>query len=81
MRSYQFQTPVEGFDVVPSDTVDHTRPAWGIYVGVGGDVAIVTANGTVLVHKNVPAGSTIRLGSVRVNVTGTTATDMVGYIY
>lgn len=61
-----------------SDTVAIPGEADALYVGGGGDVAVVLANGgTAIVFKAVPTGTTLQVHMYRVNSTGTTATDLV----
>jgi len=49
----------------------------GLYVGVSGDVAVVTkGHGTSVVFKNVPAGI-LPVRVTKVLSTGTTATDIL----
>lgn len=69
-----------GFAITPSDTVNFTYPVRGIYVGGGGDIAVVFDDDaeTVLVFSAVPAGTTLAIKAKRVNATGTTATLMNG---
>jgi hypothetical protein len=63
--------------ITPSDTVNLTNPAV-IYVGVTGNVQVTTAQGDTVVFTAVPAGSVIPVQVLRVWVTNTTATTMVG---
>lgn len=69
--------------ITKSDTVDITKwyDSWprGIYVGTGGDVAIVTPDGVAVTHKNVASGSYLPIEHRRVNSTNTTASDMVAW--
>jgi hypothetical protein len=51
--------------------------ARSLYVGGAGDVAVVSANDTVTIFEDVPAGSILPVICKRVNATGTTATAMV----
>jgi hypothetical protein len=63
--------------VTPSDTtfVDFH----GLYVGGTGDVSIVTGANNTVVLKTVPAGAYLpHLRVIKVNSTGTTATNIVG---
>lgn len=69
--------PSDGQDVTPSDTVSFAVPCRGLYVGTGGDVACVFANGRATVYHNVPTGSHVPGIFKRVNATSTTATDIV----
>ena len=62
--------------IVPSDSANQ-GPFRGLYVGVAGNITLVTlANNTVL-FSNVPVG-VFPVGCRRVNSTNTTATNMVG---
>ena len=70
----------DGFAVTPSDTVNFTTNARSLYVGVAGDVAVVTPAGTVLLHKNVPAGAILPISAKRVSATNTTASSILGYL-
>lgn len=65
--------------VVPSNTVDLTKPCRGLYVGGAGDIMAVplAAPGTAVLFKAVPAGTVLPIVATRVNATGTTATDIV----
>lgn len=66
------------FSITPSDATDFTKVTRGIYVGVGGDIAVVSKGGVVVVYKDVLSGSIIPFRALRVNSTSTTATDLVG---
>lgn len=54
----------------------------GIYVGTGGDIAVVMAgdgdSSSVTIFSNVPSGSILPVQAKRVNSTSTTASDLVG---
>ena len=70
--------------VAPSDSVDLTlftqrqELTDAVYVGNGGgDVACVDQSGDVTVFTSVPAGTTLRVGVRRINLTGTSATSLV----
>lgn len=67
------------YPVTPSNTTDFPIAFRAIWVGGAGDVAIV-ANGdtTAVVYVGALAGSIIPMRGKRVNVTGTTATNLVG---
>jgi len=69
--------PGDAVAIVPSDTVNLTTAAV-IYVGVGGNVKVTTAQGTAITFTGVVAGSVIPIQVTRVWSTGTTATNMVG---
>ncbi len=60
--------------------VSQAVTARALWVGTGGDVEIVCPDGTVAILKNVPDGSVIPGFCIRVNVTGTSASDIVALI-
>ena len=62
--------------LVPSDTVNQ-GPFRRLFLGVTGDVTLVTLGGTTVLFKAVAKGI-LDVGCSRVNSTATTATDMVG---
>ena len=70
----------DGFSITPSDTNNFVSIARSLYVGVAGDVAVVTPAGTVLVHKGVQAGAILPIMARRINATGTTASSIIGYL-
>jgi len=63
--------------VTPSNTVSFDREMEGLYVGVGGNIGLVLPSGTAITFLGVPTGSILPVRCIRVNVTNTTATDMV----
>jgi hypothetical protein len=68
--------------ITPSDSTDLVTLIRDIRVGdVGGDVTVVTSDGVTITFKSTLPGE--RLGPflvARVKVTGTAATNMVGYV-
>ncbi len=62
--------------IVPSDTVSQ-GPYRALYIGVTGDVTLVTLGGNTVLFKAVPVGI-LPVGCSRVNSSATTATTMVG---
>jgi hypothetical protein len=67
----------DGVAVTPSDSVDLPYTATGIWVGVTGNVALITPYGTTLTFVAVPAGTLLPVCASRVLSTGTTATSLV----
>jgi len=65
--------------VSPSDTVDLTNVTRAIYIGVTGDVTLITANSETVLLKGALAGSVIRVQASRIKATGTTATNLVAF--
>jgi len=63
--------------VTPSDTVDLPSVSRGIYVGGAGNVTVVMLGGAVVTFTAPPVGSLLPIAITRVNLTGTTATNLV----
>lgn len=69
--------------VVPDDSTDLSTVCRGIWVGNGGDVAVImladreAGGDTVTVFKSVPSGFLLPICAVRVASFGTTASDMI----
>lgn len=61
--------------VVINTPFDDTARA--LFVGVGGDVSLVTLNGDTVVFKNVPSGTILPVACTNVTTTNTTATNLV----
>lgn len=70
--------------VTPSDTTDLTEIPKAIYVGTGGDVAVIGANAPVgatgITFKNVPDGAILPFRPRRILATGTTAGNMLALL-
>lgn len=70
----------DGFAITPSDSVDLPIVVRAIYVGGGGNIALVMKSGASIVLHNVVPGCVLPLRAVRVAATGTTATNLVGLV-
>jgi hypothetical protein len=51
-----------------------------LFIGVGGDAVIVSDDGSIETFKNLASGTFLPCACVRVNETGTTATNIKGVI-
>lgn len=76
--SYLSNPSEQPFSITPSDSVNFSIRARGIYVGTSGNVVVVSPGGGTVTFSNVPAGYIIPAFAIRVNATSTTASDMVG---
>lgn len=64
-------------DVTASDVTVFDQES-GIYVGTGGDIAIVSiGSSTAVTYHNVPSGTFLPIAAKQVLSTGTTASDIV----
>lgn len=70
----------DAFAIVKSDTTDFAYTARAIYVGGSGDVALMTLTGNAVTFKALSAGTVLPVSAVRVNNTGTTATNLVALL-
>ena len=71
--------PIErGFSITPSDTVDLEHNTRALYVGVSGDVALITVSGDQFTLVGLTAGIFHPLRVRRILSTGTTATSIFG---
>ena len=71
----------EAADITPDDVQDLPDIAYGIYVGVAGDVTVDLKNGgSNITFKNAVQGQILEIVATRVYATGTTATSLVALI-
>ena len=61
--------------VTPSDTVNLSKPGT-LYIGVSGDVKVLTMGGDTVTYLGVPIGF-LPVAVLRVFATGTTATNIL----
>lgn len=80
MSSSSTYTARELVVITPSDTVSLAAPARALYVGGAGNISIQPFVGTAVTLVGVPAGAILPVSVTRVNVTGTTATNLVGLL-
>ena len=67
-----------GEAVTPSDTVNLSAPARGLWVGGAGAVSVqMYGDGGTVIYAGVPAGTLLPVQCTRVNATGTTATNII----
>ncbi len=69
----------DAFSITPSDGVNLAQTARALYVGVAGDVRVMTPGGATVTFKNVSAGI-LPVSAVRVFATATTATQIIGLV-
>ena len=67
----------DGAAVTPSDSVDLPVASKRLWVGTGGNVALVTVAGTSLTYTAVPSGTYLQIRASRVKSTGTTASNII----
>ena len=64
-------------DVVTSDSTDLSSTTRALYIGVGGNAAVVMPDGSVVVFKNLQTGSILPIRAKRVNAIDTTASFII----
>lgn len=69
---------VAGFLIVPSDTQGLPFVPRAIYIGVSGNLALMTFMGDVLIFTGVVAGSVLPIRAIKVFSTNTTAGNLIG---
>ena len=69
----------DGFAITKSDTDELPQVTRGIYVGVTGNISLVTERGNTIVLKGALAGTILNVRAVKV-LAATTATDLVGLV-
>jgi hypothetical protein len=67
--------------ITKSDSTTYSPSLDAIYVGGGGDVAIVDLAGNTVTFVNVQSGTVLPVNAYKVMSTNTTATDMIGLQY
>ena len=80
MSSSNLAVARKSFAITPHASTNFTDRARAIYVGVGGDIAVVDSLGTVTTFVGVPQGSILPVECKRVNAVGTTASSLVGLV-
>jgi hypothetical protein len=71
--------PAEKYNAITAhDTNDLATPTRGIYVGVSGDVKVISLDGNDVTFVDLAAGIIHPIACTRVYDTGTAATDIVG---
>lgn len=65
------------FAVTPSDVDNFPISARAVYVGGTGDASVITVGGDTVTFVGLPTGSILPVRVIRVNATGTTASDLV----
>lgn len=81
--TYQKLQGLRAAAVTPSDTVNIPNIGGGInngcvlYIGIAGDLKVLTSGGDVVTFSNVQGGTFFPVNVIRVYLTGTTATNIV----
>lgn len=71
--------PAQGaFVISPSDLQYLPFLPRAIYVGTGGNVALMTVTGDIVIFVGVATGSVLAVRAVKIFATNTTATNLVG---
>lgn len=80
-RNTGLDSPISrGFTVTADDTNELSEVTRALYVGVGGDIALVMRDGNEVTFQNVPEGSLLPIRVSKVKATGTTAANILGLV-
>lgn len=71
---------MDAFVITPSNSVNFNIMARAVYVGAGGDIALVTSRNNTVTFIAVPQGTVLPVVCLRINSTSTTASSLVGLI-
>lgn len=74
------ESAIDAIAITTSDSTVYSPPLRGIYVGVTGNINVITPNGTTVLFSNVPAGFILPVYCSRVKATSTTATTLIGLV-
>ena len=66
------------FAISPSNSVNFDSVTRGVYVGGNGNIVAVMLSGDVVTFTGVVAGTILPIRATRINLTGTTASNLVG---
>lgn len=67
------------FAIAPHDSAELPLVTKSIYIGQGGDLALLSLRGeTSVIFRNLPDGMLLDVRARRILATGTTASDIVG---
>ena len=67
-----------GFAITASDVADLTAETRAVYIGSGGDLAVVLSSGDEVSFAGLAGGSLLPIRARRIKSAGTTATFLVG---
>ena len=71
--------PTHAFAITPDDANQLTEITRAIYVGGGGDIALILAEDSApVIFKAVPTGALLEMRVLQVKATNTTATLLIG---
>lgn len=68
----------KAYTVTTSDTAANIYSY--LYVGTGGNIALVTENGDSVTFNNVPTGAFLWVRTSKINATNTTASQILGFV-
>lgn len=71
---------IDAFAVTPNDNVNLPQTVRALYIGVAGDISLVTAQGSTVSFTNLAGSMVLPVTTQRVRASGTTAGDIVGLI-
>ncbi|PCI51402.1 MAG: hypothetical protein COB49_01995 [Alphaproteobacteria bacterium] len=70
----------DAFAIAPDDANELPFITRSIHIGGDGNLVLVTKKGTTVTFVGLKAGTTLPIRAKQVNLTGTTATNLVGLV-
>ena len=70
----------DAFAISVSNTTPLPAMARAIYVGVGGDITLITSKGNTVLFTGVLQGAILPVMAIQVKATGTTASSLVAIV-
>lgn len=78
VQKFDVQAPANGVEVVsPSDSTDLTKVSRALYIGSGGNVAVIMVDGSTGNFASVPTGAILPVRVSRVTNANTTASSIL----
>ncbi|APX88895.1 hypothetical protein BV394_03420 [Brevirhabdus pacifica] len=71
---------IDAFAITPDDATDLPEITRALYIGIGGDLSVVTKEGGSVTLVNLLAGTVLPIRVRAVRATGSTAQSVVGLV-
>ncbi|PHR59883.1 MAG: hypothetical protein COA47_08860 [Robiginitomaculum sp.] len=68
------------FAIVPDDANDLPEVTRALFVGIGGDITVITKSGSEVLFSGLASGDILPVRTLRIKATGTSAGNIVGLV-